>query len=66
MAGSARASGRNRVRADTLAKELTSQDMGSRMVHQDIEQCSLFSDVGPEHDVTYRSHGNNADGRKDA
>lgn len=49
---SARGSSMNTKRSDATAQQLQSIDSRSRMVLQNIEQCSLLSNVGSEHDTT--------------
>lgn len=63
---SARASSRNRRRIDAITHELSLQNMGSRIVQQNIEQCSLFSNTWSEHDATNVSLAINGAGGNEA
>lgn len=57
---------RKTLRAGAIVQQLQSQNVKSRMVQQIIEQRSLLSNAGSEHDLTDLLQASDAAGRKEA
>lgn len=59
-ASSAQTSSRNKEQPNEMVQQSTSQDVNSRVALRYTEQCSFFSNVGSEYDVTDLSQASDA------